>query len=100
MWRVQKGMAYYGEAGGLEYGSISSRMSVPLQSHALIREGKERWNDDDFVDRGSSTQSLTGDTKADGGMWATQRITVKKYVVSVPCSLRHPGVKDACQYLP
>ena len=45
------GDGYYGETGGLGGYGVGSRMrgggSVPLQSHASIRGGKERWGDDD-----------------------------------------------------
>lgn len=75
---------YYNETNGLGYNGygVGSRKNgtIPLQSHATIRGGKDQWQDADYKDRGSSRESLTGESKADAGMWAMQRIHVKKDV--------------------
>lgn len=73
---------YYGETGGLGQYGAGSRMrgggSVPLQSHASIRGGKERWNDDEEYIMNSSKESLTKPQEVDD--WALGRIMVKKDV--------------------
>lgn len=84
------GDGYYGETGGLGGYGAGSRMrgggSVPLQSHASIRGGKERWGDDDEFAMNDSKESLTKTKEVDD--WALGRIMVKKDVVSslVPMS--------------
>lgn len=76
---------YYGETGGLGQYGAGSRMrgggSVPLQSHASIRGGKERWVDDEDYIMNSSKESLTKPEEVDD--WARGRIMVKKDVVSL-----------------
>ena len=52
--------------------------SVPLQSHASIRGGKERWGDDEEYIMNSSKESLTKQEEVDD--WALGRIMVKKDV--------------------